>query len=149
MVGLTGAKQASVLLMAAGTNDLNSWKCSRAAKKQTGACRADAQPGTEPVAVPRTTAGSSRVIRERPCQLCLISAGVAWTRKDESGPRSLKVQRCIRHACTSVSCSMANSRLANWSHRTTAQYWFKSVQINSRDHVIKVPASHRVEVRAF
>lgn len=34
MVGLTGAKQAPVLLMAAGTNDLNSWKCSRAANNK-------------------------------------------------------------------------------------------------------------------
>lgn len=152
MVGLTGVKQASVLLMAAGTNDQNSWKRSRAAK--THFCwRAGARPGTEPkacpVAVPRTTAGFSHMIRERPFQLCLISAGMAWTHKDESGPRSLKVQRCIRHARPSVSCSMANSRLANWSHPTTVQYWFKSVQTNNRGHVIKVPAPHCVEVRAF
>lgn len=112
MLSLTGAKQASVLLMAVGTNDLNSWKRSRAAKTNL-CCRAGAQPGPEPVAVPRTTAGSSHMIRERLCQLCLISAGMAWTRKDESGPRSLKVQRCIRHARPWVSCSMANSRLAN------------------------------------
>lgn len=32
MVGLMGVRQASVLLMAAGTNDQNSWKRSRAAK---------------------------------------------------------------------------------------------------------------------
>lgn len=120
MVGLMGVRQASVLLMAAGTNDQNSWKHSRAAKTQESWCTTgDRTEDPHPVTVPRTTAGFSHMIRAWPCQLCLIFAGMAWTHKDESGTHSLKVQRYIRHARPSVSCSMANSRLANWSHHPT------------------------------
>ena len=113
MVGLTGVEQASWLLMTTGTNDQNSWKRSRAA--ETHFCwGAGAQKRRRAL---RTTIGSSRRIREWHVS-SVMSAGMAWTRKDESCPRSLKVQRCIRHARPWVSCSMANSRLANWSHHT-------------------------------
>lgn len=149
MVGLRSVKQAPALLMTAGTNDQNTWNW---AVKTQSRRRAGARLGAGPKkrAQSHTWPLDSHMWSQS-SHVSAVWSLLEWRGhvKTRAVHAHLKVQTCIRHARPSVSCSMANSRLANWSHHTTVQYWFKSVQINNRHHVIKVPAPHCVEEGAF